>query len=160
MIVIGGVCLVALFSVVEALFPRSVDRTRRVADEAPRRALLVGLANFVFLGAVALGIGALGNRSSLAFLELTTLLVFVLLMIGITFGLAGMVQVVGSRLFPERSKLQQTGWGAGVLVLACLVPYLGWFGLLPYLALTGLGAFILGWFSERSKGVPVEKAST
>jgi hypothetical protein len=149
MIVVVGICLIALFGVLEALFPRTVERTRRVADESPRRALLIGLVNLIFLVAAGFGIGALHNRSALAFF---VLLAFMFLMIGITLGLAGMVQVVGSRLFPERIGLQRTGWGAGALVLACLVPYVGWFGLLPYLALTGLGAFLLSWFGEPSQG--------
>jgi hypothetical protein len=142
----SALCLVALFLVLETLFPRLVARTHDAAEAMPGRAFLLGLVNFLFLFALLAVLSALGENLRIGALQLLALLVLALLLILLTFGLAGVAQLLGARLAPERGPLARTLWGAAALTLACLTPFLGWFGLLPYTALLGLGAFILSWF--------------
>jgi hypothetical protein len=43
----------------------------------------------------------------------------------------------------------RTAYGAVILALACALPFIGWFGLLPYAGLLGIGAFILSFFQRQ-----------
>lgn len=138
--------VVALFIVVKVLFPGIVERTRQAAEEAAGRSFGLGLVNGLFLGATMLALFALGESASIQLLNLLGLLVLALLTLGVTFGLSGMVQLVGARLLPEGSELRRTILGAVALILACLTPFVGWFGLLPYVSLHGLGAFVVARF--------------
>lgn len=149
-IVFGVPCLMAFFAVLAALFPRAVERTRKVIDDQPLRAFLVGLVNLIFLVALALGLGSLRDSLDWAFLAIVQLLVLTVLLVGVTFGLAGLVQVLGVRLAPSRGPIGRTMWGTGALALACLIPYVGWFGLLAYAMMLGMGGFILSWFGPRA----------
>src|SRR5207302_9607774 len=91
----SAVCLVALFLVLELLFSRRVARTRRAAETMPARAFLLGLVNFLFLGALTLVAGGLGENRQLPPLQLISLLLLVLLLGLVTFGLSGMAQLTG-----------------------------------------------------------------
>jgi hypothetical protein len=128
------------------LFKRPVERTLRVAQALPARSFLIGLVNAVFVLALAFGLGALGSNLGVPVVGLLALLLVACLAVATTFGLAGMVKAIGASLAPTASELRRTIWGTVALALACLAPYVGWFGLLPYVALRGLGAFILSWF--------------
>jgi hypothetical protein len=54
-----------------------------------------------------------------------------------------MVRLIAGLVFPGKEGWKLQASGSGVVILACLVPYIGWFGLFPYLGLRGFGAFIL-----------------
>ena len=71
-------------------------------------------------------------------------------LIGLSFGLTGMVGVLGERIFPDQPAWKRTLWSTLALSLGSAVPVAGWFLLLPYVGLTGLGAFILSFFSKPS----------
>ncbi|MEW6568316.1 MAG: hypothetical protein AB1449_09165 [Chloroflexota bacterium] len=157
-VVAGIVCLIALFAVLQAFFPRPVERARHAIEDQPVRAFLVGLVNLVFLLALGAGLGALRSNLGWRFLDLILLLLFALFLVGAAFGLAGLVQVLGARLMPQRAPAARTAWGTAALTLACLTPYVGWFGLLTYSVMLGLGAFLIGLFSGRANG-GVEQAS-
>ena len=135
--------LIALFVVLEVLFPHVVESTRQVAEMAAGRSFAVGLVNGFFLGAVMLALFALGDSTGNQLFSLLGLLVLILLALGLAFGLVGMVQLIGVRLAPAGSPLRRTVLGAVALVLASLTPFVGWFGLLPYVALRGLGGFVV-----------------
>ena len=158
LLIVVATSLVALFAVMGVLFPRTLERTRAAVEELPARSFLIGLVNVLFVLAILFGLGALRNRLGPSYLDLLVLVILALLGVGIAVGLAAVVQVVGERLLPDRSSLAQRIWGAVALVLACLTPYIGWFGLLPYLALSGLGALILSWFGNRRGRIEVSAA--
>jgi hypothetical protein len=144
-------CLAALFLVLGSLFPVPIERTRRAAEGALARSFLIGLINAVFVVAIGMGLGALAQNTGLGFLGAIVFLLAAALVIVLTFGLAGVVETVGGRLAQDRGRVRKTGWGTVALTLACLTPYVGWFGLLPFVALTGIGAFVLGWYTGRAK---------
>ena len=83
-------------------------------------------------------------------LTIPALLIAALLTIILSFGLAGMVNLVGERIMPEHSSLKKTVWGTVLLTFACALPFVGWFLLLPYVAFLGFGAVILGFFQRES----------
>jgi len=142
--------LFAYFLTLTALFPKRIARTRAAADLMPGRSLAVGLVNFLFFGALTLVIFALanniGNEAIRTLVTLPALLFLTVLGLGLSFGLAGMVQLVGERLAPAQSSFRRTLWGTLALSLGSSFPFVGWFLLLPYAGLVGLGAFIVGFF--------------
>ena len=149
--------LLAYFLTLTALFPKRVAKTRAAADLMPGRSLAVGLVNFLFFGALTLIIFALanniGNEAIRTLVTLPALLFLTVLGLGLSFGLAGMVQLVGERLAPAQSSFRRTLWGTLALSLGSSLPFVGWFLLLPYAGLVGLGAFIVGFFwREQSAG--------
>ncbi len=142
--------LVAYFLALAALFPRRVRKTRTAADLMPGRSFGVGLVNFLFFGAIPLVLfniaERVGNQFVKTILTLPALFFLAVLGIGLSFGLAGMVQLVGERLAPAQSHFRRTLWGTLALSLGSSLPLVGWFLLFPYAGLAGLGAFIVGFF--------------
>lgn len=148
-----GICLIAYFSILHALFPARTERTRLIAETSPVRAFFVGLVNFLFFGAICLVAITLGEKVHGIFI-FPGLIVLAGLLVALSLGLSSVVQLAGNRLFPEKSPFARTAWGTGVVYLACLTPFVGWFGLFVYVGLLGIGAFILSFFQP--KGIPTE----
>ncbi|MGH2522217.1 MAG: hypothetical protein ACRDH2_06910 [Anaerolineales bacterium] len=150
-LILISLSLAAFFVVLAALFPKRTAQTRAASDAVPGRAFLVGLVNFLFFGALAAGSFALAQAAEFGLLALPGLIVLAALTVGMSVGLAGVAQLVGARLAPLRPEPVRTVLGALALGWACALPFVGWFVLLPYVALLGLGGFIVGLFyRERS----------
>jgi hypothetical protein len=66
----------------------------------------------------------------------------------LSLGLSAMVSILGERVFPDLSSWQKSFWGTVILAFASAIPTVGWFLLFPYVALTGFGAVILGFFQK------------
>ena len=137
--------LVGLFLVLGAFFPVRLARTHRLTLELPGRSLLVGIVNFLFFGALAF-VFLQWAKNGAGLFNLLAVLLVALLCIGVTFGLTAAAETVGERLAPKATGIWKSAAGAALLSLACAFPLLGWFGLLPYAALQGLGGFILSFF--------------
>ncbi|MFV1858852.1 MAG: hypothetical protein ACC647_05815 [Anaerolineales bacterium] len=135
--------LVALFIAMGALFPRQIADVKSTGSAMPGRSFLLGLINVLFLSVI---VAALSNGGE--FLQLLALLIFAVLVGGLAFGLAGMAPLIGERLLPEWGGIRQAAWGAAIMVVASLTPFVGWFLLFPYLSFRGLGAFILSLFTR------------
>ena len=150
LLILINIGLGAYFLTLGVLFPRRVAKTRTVADLMPGRSFAVGLVNFLFFGAITLVLfniaERIGNDVLKTILTLPALFFLAVLGIGLSFGLAGMVQLVGERLAPAQTSFRRTLWGALALSLGSSLPFVGWFLLLPYAGLLGLGAFIIGFF--------------
>ena len=140
-----GLTLVALFVAMGALFPRQIADVKSKSSDMPGRSFLVGLINVVFLSVIIAALSGGGD-----FPQFVALLLFAILAIGLVFGLAGIGPLIGERLLPESSSVRQAGWGAAIMVVASLTPFIGWFLLFPYLSFRGLGAFLLGLFARTS----------
>ena len=145
--------LAAYFLVFGALFPRRVAKTQRVLNETTGRAFLVGAVNFLFFGVIAIVLFSVAENAG-GFLKgvitIPALVITGLLALMLTFGLSGVVNELGARLFPEREAWRQAMWGSVALTFACALPFVGWFLLLPYVSLTGFGAVILGFFQREN----------
>ena len=143
--------LVAYFLVIGALFASRVTQVQRIINQMPGRASGVGLVNFLFFGVIALILFSVAENTSgviRVILTIPALLIAALMTIILSFGLAGMVNIVGERILPEHSSLKRTVGGTVMLTFACALPFVGWFLLLPYTALLGFGAVILGFFQR------------
>jgi hypothetical protein len=147
--------LVAFFGVINVFFPQRIVQTRQLVESAPGRSFLVGLVNSAFFLAAAMAVASLGDP-----FQLVALLLLLPISIGAILGLASLVELIGERLSGGKSGIVGIAWGALSLGLGCALPYVGWFGLFPFVSLLGLGAFILGLFdrqkSERNIAEEVE----
>jgi len=134
--------VISIFILMELYFRRWVHRTKELGRQSVGRSVLLGFVNALFISALAVGSWALAENSGVVFLGALGLILAVMLALGLVFGLAGMVALTAERLFPERSGWKPLAAAAGFILLGSATPYIGWFGLLPYLAFWGLGAFI------------------
>jgi hypothetical protein len=144
-----GFSLVAFFLVLEIFFSRRIARTRQALELSPGRAFLIGLVNLGFFGTLALIFAALADQGGGDAIRLVALAILMIPTAGIVFGLAGAVQLAGERLAPGKPPVWRGAAGAIALIFACGLPFVGWFGLLPFLCLLGLGGFIMTFFSRR-----------
>lgn len=142
-------CLAALFTAVAALFPVTVEISRRAVDDHPGRAIALGVVNLVFLGGVSMALVSLGDGSGVRLFSLLGLIVAAAGVVGLTLGLAAVSGLVGERLAPQRSGVGRIVLGTVVLTLGSATPFVGWFGLLPYALCLALGGFVLGFFRRR-----------
>lgn len=152
-IVLLTIGLAAYFLVVGALFANRVAKAQRVINQIPARAIGVGLVNFLFFGVIAMILFSVAQNTNgviQVILTIPALLIAVLMILLLSFGLAGMVNLVGERILPEHSSVKKSVWGSVLLTFACALPFVGWFLLLPYVAFLGFGAVILGFFQRES----------
>ncbi len=148
------VTLVALFIVLSLLVSGVANRTRTAVLEHPVRSFLIGLLNFLCSTAVAGLLAQLGGWwvsvfEMLAFLLLGWLVVLALV------GTTGIVSLLRERMGSGgQSQVRGTMFASLLLVLAMLVPFVGWFVFTPIVLLTGLGAALFTLFRrERPQGI-------
>jgi hypothetical protein len=149
------ISLAAYFLAAHALFPMRVGKTKAIIQSMPARSFWLGLVNFSFFFIVAIILFSIADNVDNEFIKgvvmLPGLIILAFIAIMLTFGLAGMTAYVGERILPEISSWKQTIWGTVCLSFACALPFVGWFLLLPYIGLVGIGAFILGIFQREPK---------
>lgn len=158
--IIRVILLVTLFAlafacyllVVGAFFNKRVLKTFNVAKQLPARSLGIGFVNFLFfvtIAVVLLGIAdSVGNSVIKFIVTIPSLLLATVLVILLSLGLSSMVSILGERIFPDLSAWKQSFWGTVILTFASAIPFVGWFLLFPFVALTGFGAVILGFFQR------------
>lgn len=154
-ILISGIALIALFLILDVFFPRRIKLAKQASENSSGRSFMLGLVNFIFAGAVFGALFVLGENLHEAFF-FPGLLIAAILAAGIIFGLSAITHFVGERLFSDEDQMKQKIWGAGVLILACLTPFIGWFIFFPLVAIFGLGALIGSWFPPKLKTQAVE----
>ncbi len=145
--------LAAYFLVVNALFAVRVARTKSIAQSTVTRSFGIGFVNFVFFAVIALVLFSIAETAGpvlRGILTIPGLLILALLAIGLSLGLAGIAALIGERIFPDLSAWKQTLWGTVCLSLACALPFVGWFLLLPYVGFVGIGAVILGFLQREN----------
>ena len=143
--------LAAFFLVASGLFPQRVAKTKSAIQSMPARSFGVGLVNFVFFAVIAMVLFSVAENMGAfvrGILTIPALIILAFLAIVLSLGLAGMSSLIGERTLPELSAWKQTLWGTVCLSLACALPFVGWFLLLPYVGFVGIGAVILGFFQR------------
>jgi hypothetical protein len=144
---------VSYFLVISALFEARLTRTKSIARSMPGRSFGVGLVNFVFFAVIALVLFSVAENTGPFIRGLLTIpatIILVLLTIALSLGLAGMSGLIGERIFSNLPAWKQMLWGTVCLSLACALPFVGWFLLLPYSGFVGIGAVILGFLQSRT----------
>lgn len=152
-IILLTISLAAYFLVIGALFPSRVEKMQRVVQQMQGRAFGVGFVNFLFFGVIAVVLFSVAETTSgfaKGIVTIPALFITGFLAVTLSFGLAGMVNIAGARLFPEQDGWRQMVWGSAVLTFACAMPLIGWFLLLPYIVSVGFGAVILGFFQREN----------
>ena len=147
-IVLSFVTLVSFFLAVRLFFPFRTGLIQQAAESMHARAFFLGLINSIFLVALILGLIALADGTGASFLYFPALCLFVVLIAALAFGITGVVQFVGARLLPDGSPHRKTILGSVVLILGCLTPFVGWFGLFVYVSFLGFGGFILSFLRK------------
>ena len=143
--------LFGFFTVMNVIFPVRVSKTQSVLQRIPARSFWIGFVNLIFFVPVALLLFSLADNTTgllKAIITVPALFLLAVLLGLASFGLMSMVNIVGDRIAPDQSLLKRTFWGTVLLSLACGLPFVGWFLLLPYILIMGVGAVILGFFQR------------
>jgi hypothetical protein len=143
--------LFGFFTVMNVLFPKRVSKTQNILEQTPSRSFWIGLVNILFLLPISLLLLSLADITTGPLKAIITVPALFLLavLLGLTsFGLLSMVNMVGERTMPDLSLLNRTFWSTLLLSLASALPFVGWFLLLPYILIIGVGAVILGFFQR------------
>ena len=156
-IILLSISLTAYFLILGALFTARVEKTPRVINQMPGRSFGVGLVNFLFFGVILLVLFTITDGSANRVNSVVRIILLIpafaltaLLMAILSLGIAGMLQVLGERIFPNLNGSRRSVSSTAIAAFACALPVVGWFLLLPYIALTGFGAVILGFFQPKN----------
>lgn len=137
--------LVGAWLTARALWPAAVERCA-ARYTRPVRTTLVGLGVGLPLFVIGAALAGQGKQTpGLGVLGMATLL---LLLVAGLFGLAGLAQRVGDGLAAPGDETQP--WrrslrGGVALAASFLLPFGGWFVLLPVAVVSGIGAAVLAW---------------
>ncbi len=151
-LVLLGISLIAFMITLDVFFAGKLDRTRQAIAAQPGRSFLIGLVNALFFGSISIGFLYLAGELSNIFV-LPAIVILTPLAIAVVLGTGGMVALTGERLFPDHPRPKQIAFSAAMLYIACLAPIIGWFALTGYLAITGLGGFILSFLKREEEPV-------
>lgn len=136
-----------------ALFPRRSDIAHTHLVLHPVKSILSGLVVWLVLGSVALGIMNLPNP----LLKLAGMLLLMALIGFTAVGASGLAKLLAERfqqLEPEMSDFASLSRGALVLVVAGILPLVGWFAVIPLVLAAGLGAGMKAVFSKIENPLP------
>ncbi|HAV75842.1 MAG TPA: hypothetical protein DCX53_00655 [Anaerolineae bacterium] len=143
--------LFGFFTVMNVLFPARIVKIHTILQGTTSRSFWIGLVNVLFLVPITLLLFSLGDITTgpLRSVIMLPALVLLAVLLGLSsLGLLSMVNRVGDKLMPDQSLLKKTFWGTLLLTLACALPLVGWFLLLPYVLIIGVGAVILSFFQR------------
>lgn len=131
--------LPALWMIQRGLWPESFDKKLAVAQTSLVKSVLMGLVPVLIVSLLlALMAKRLGPIPGL-------LLSATILAWGFA-GAAGIASLIGLRLWPNSEPWRQTRNGGLALVCCSLLPLVGWFLLLPLIAVLGIGVNVRCWF--------------
>ncbi len=155
-IIFGGAGLISIFIVVNILFPIAIERTLTALGTSLGRSFLVGLVNFLWVGALdAVLIWLAQLVSSVKVLSGILIIIgglITLILTLLTFlGLASLAGSIGQRIDESSNEFQRVVRGGIVLILAGFTPFIGWFGFTPLAMLTALGAAIQSMFGRHTE---------
>lgn len=136
--------LVALFAALMLILPGPIRQAHANLEEHPWRSIFLGVLNSTGVAiVVALGITLMNNSSRLQSIIMPLLfLVVMVVAIPTVIGLCAMIILVGNRLGEARKPLWTYLRGGGLLLLACVVPVIGWFVFMPLVLWGSMGSVI------------------
>jgi len=153
-VIILTISFTAYLLVVNALFPQRVAGTKEVIRSMAGRSFGIGLVNFAFFAVIAIVLISLGNKLGSGFIKgiliIPAFIIIAIILVMLSFGLAGMSDHIGERIAPDSAAWKRSVWGTVCISLGCALPFAGWFVLFPYLGFVGIGAFILGFFQNKT----------
>jgi hypothetical protein len=145
------ITLAAYVLVIGALFPNRVTKTQANINVALGRSFGLGMVNFLFFGLIAFVMLSLADKAGpfiKGILTIPALLILAFLSILLSLGLTASIQYLAEQIFPDTVNWKRNLWAAIILSIACALPFVGWFLLLPYVGFVGIGATILSFFQK------------
>lgn len=141
-LVIGA--LVALFGALMLILPDPIRQARINLEEHPWRSIFLGILNSTGAAIVlALGITLMNNSGRLQSIIMPLLfLIAMVIAIPTVIGLCAMIILVGNRLGEMHKPLFTYLRSGGLLLLACVVPFIGWFVFTPLVLWASMGSVI------------------
>jgi hypothetical protein len=138
--------LSGLFSALILLFPEPIRQARENLENRPWRSIFLGTLNFIGGGVIAMLVVWLGNALDQDALDPIfiglLLLISAAMAIPIVIGLSAMIILIGDRLGKTRTPFITYLRGGGLLLLACLTPFIGWLVFTPLIVWASLGSVI------------------
>ena len=136
--------LAAFFTVLAALFPSRVARVAAAASAMPARATVVGLVNWVFFVAVVLALLAVAEWTQIRFLAVPAIAIAAVILVAAVLRPGWCRRVARQPAArADRRATPHPAWALWCWPGPAPVPYAGWFALLPYVLVLGLGSVIL-----------------
>jgi hypothetical protein len=132
-----------------ALFPKFAEHCAAQIGRAPIKTALLGAVTFAPLVAIGMGIGSKIPNPAAKLLGFSVALAALLAAL---FGSAGLALRIGQGLKSARDETEP--WrrvlrGGIVLVLTFVLPFLGWFAVMPLTFVVGFGAFLICMFQKK-----------
>jgi hypothetical protein len=137
--------LIILFAALILLLPGPIQQARENLEAHPWKSLLLGALNGLGLSLI---LGLLSTFVNILPPEwrpvMMAIMIFVALILAIptVIGLGAMIIVVGNRMGERPKRFTTCLRGGTLLLLACLVPFIGWFVFSPILLFTSLGSVV------------------
>jgi hypothetical protein len=138
----------ALWMLTRGLWPDSFARRLAVSQAGVGKSLLIGLLPVIMASLI---MAVIGKRLG----PVPGILVSGTLIVWGFMGSAGLASLIGERLWPAGQAWQQTRNGGLVLICCALVPVIGWFIILPLIAIIGMGVNVRSWFGDKASPAPV-----
>jgi hypothetical protein len=132
MVIVGVpliVCgLIALFAALMLLLPDPIRQARINLEEHPWRSIFLGALNFAGAAIVLVLLLTLAgnNWRFQSIIMSVTFLITMVIAIPTVIGLCAVIILMGNRLGETRKPLFTYLRGGGLLLLACVVPFIGW----------------------------------
>jgi len=151
---ITAVCYWLLF---EACVPGRVERARLNYEHRPVRTALYGL----LVSVPVVGLGLALSATPRGPVKLAGLILIMVTILTGLLGSAGLTRLIGQRL-PSPADTGQP-WrrvlrGGVVLSVSFVLPFIGWFMVLPFTLISGVGAVLSGFPSEPDATQPAPTA--
>ncbi len=160
LVLFGVVSLLAFFAALMLMLPAPIEKIRKTLEANGGRAMLLGLVNFIFFGVLALLCVWLAEKVG-GVVAGIFILVGGLVVLGLAalalLGLVALAQLLGTRMGSETTPFLTILRGGGLLLLAGLAPYIGWFLFTPLALWAGLGAAIQSLVPRRKTPLPAEQ---
>jgi len=147
--ILALITLVASFIFFRGLFPIRVSKIQATLENNWKRSFWLGLLNTILITIFVFGFGSLGNGSPLFYIPAFAM--YGVFLIGLLFGLAAFVQILGERLFANLDPVKRDVKAGSVLLLTSLLPFVGWFLLFPYVISLSFGAVVITLLQDRKK---------
>lgn len=147
------ICSVSYWLMFSALFASSVARAQQALAARPVRVFFIGALSGVPLVLVGLALAANGAGP----IKLVGVTLLMLLTAAALFGSTALARMVGQGLGSTQVPVPNGTIalrGGAVVSIACVLPLVGWFLLLPVVLLTGFGAAV--HVLRRPVGLPSE----
>lgn len=144
--ILALITLVASFIFFRGLFPVRVSKIQFTLENHWNRSFWLGLMNTILISIFVIGFGSLGNGSPIFYIP--AMAIYGAFLIGLLFGLAAFVQILGERLFPDLYPVKRDVKAGAVFLLTSLLPFVGWFLIFPYVISLSVGAVVITLFRK------------